>query len=748
MRWAQINGQGTSAQLVAYGNDEKGLLLGVNGATPLASAPTNGSNGQPGGTSHHATNASGGSPTATDPSGRVYYPALYITNVTAHPLSGGTGVGDFQNGGTPRNLSGGQPFIDDVFGAWSTATVSGANYTVTPPASKNDWNLGTGSDAPVGTTFAAMGDEGYGTEVRWNAGNLTDSDGHALQPGNTYRIQVLEHDGDQNKTGGDAGEFCVQLKIPGSPGIKVVKTQRIDSTGSFTHNPVFGKIGDTVNYRMTVTNTGTISESYTFSDPQCDAGTLVAPAPPGNTTLTAGQSVVWTCSHILNASDKASGFTNAACAATGALQSCDTVIAHVPAITLVKVQRIGSSGSFTHNDVTGGVGDTDNYQMKVTNTGDTSLVLDFTDANCDGGTLSGPSPALVNNTLAKGASVLYTCSHVLAAGDQPYVNTANVTGTAPNGQKVSAHDSVRAFANTPGIQVVKLQRNGTSGTFTHDPITASVGDTIYYEIQVTNTGNVPLTLSLSDPHCDAGTIQGPISISGSLNGSTLAAGGVAQYTCWHVAQVGDIPQYTNTAVVTGQPPTGPPVHGTDIVVANITQPGIQVLKLERDANSGGSFTTGPITVNVGRPGHYILHTIEYEIQVTNTGSEPLKLTLDDPHCDAGTIQGPAVITGTLSGNVLSPGGEAQYTCSHNLVKSDPARFTNTATVIGKPPTGPPVSGTSSVTVKKHSQPQAKKVCRTPSGRLIHYRGHRKPKACHKRRQPPPRPPRHPRGFTG
>src|SRR2546423_9971852 len=34
MRWAQINGQGTSAQLVAYGNDEKGLLLGVNGATP------------------------------------------------------------------------------------------------------------------------------------------------------------------------------------------------------------------------------------------------------------------------------------------------------------------------------------------------------------------------------------------------------------------------------------------------------------------------------------------------------------------------------------------------------------------------------------------------------------------------------------------------------------------------------------------------------------------------------------------
>jgi len=69
-------------------------------------------------------------------------------------------------------------------------------------------------------------------------------------------------------------------------------------------------------------------------------------------------------------------------------------------------------------------------------------------------------------------------------------------------------------------------------------------------------------------------------------------------------------------------------------------------------------------------------------------------------------------------------------------------------VIGKPPTGPPVSGTSKVTVKKKSQPQAKKVCRVPgTHRVIHYRGNKKPKAC--RRHPPqPRKPRHPQGFTG
>jgi hypothetical protein len=1459
MRWAQINGTGTNAKIVAYGNDEKGLLLGVNGATPMSSATQNGSNGQTGGASYHVSNASGGSTTATDPSGRVYYPALYITNVTAHPLSAnGTGAGDFQNGGTPRNVSGGQPFIDDVFGTWSTATVSGANYTVTPPLDKNDWNLGSNSDAPVGTTFAAMGDEGFGAEVRWNVSHLTDSDGNALQPGNTYRIQIIEHDGDQNKTGGDAGEFCANLSIPGQPGIQVVKKQRIGNTGAFTHDPVFGIVGETVNYQMTVTNTGTISETYTFSDPQCDAGTLAGPTPavqnntlsagqsvvytcshvltgsdkasgftnaacattgalqscdsvlahvpaislvktqrigsagsfthndvsgnpgdtdnyqmkvtntgdtslvlnftdancdggtlsgpspalanntlakgasvlytcshvlsssdapkftntanvvgtapdgtqvnsrdsvnanviltpgiqvvkkqrigntgafthdpvfgkvgdtvnyqmtvtntgnvaesysfsdpqcdagtlagptpavqnntlsagqsvvytcshvltaadtasgftnaacatsgalqscdtviahvpaislvktqrigsagnfthndvtgnPGDTdnyqmkvtntgdtslvlnftdancdsgtlsgptvlsgsysagtktlsaggqllytcshvlsssdaprftntanvvgtapdgtqvsaqdsvnanvqltpgiqvvkkqrigntgafthdpvfgivgetvnyqmtvtntgnvaesysfsdpqcdagtlagptpavqnnTLPAGQSVVYTCSHVLTLSDKASGFTNAACATSGALQSCDTVIAHVPAISLVKTQRIGSAGNFTHNDVTGNPGDTDNYQMKVTNTGDTSLVLNFTDANCDGGTLSGPSPALANNTLAKGASVLYTCSHllsdsdaprftntanvvgtapdgtqvnsrdsvnanvqltpgiqvikkqrigdsgafthdpvfgkvgdtvnyqmtvtntgnvaesysfsdpqcdagtlsgptpavanntlpagqsvvytcshvltasdkasgftnaacatsgalqscdtvishvpaitlhkverigdssfthgpvtgnvgdtvdyqmtvtnsgdttlviaftddqcdsgtlsgpsvlsgvydagtktlssggellytcshVLAAGDQPYTNTASVIGTPPAGAPVSATDSVKAFANTPGIRVIKLQRDGTSGAFTSNPITASVGDTVYYEIQTTNTGNVPLTLSLSDPHCDAGTIQGPVSISGSLNGDVLSPGGVAQYTCWHVVTAGDIPQFTNTAVVTGTPPSGPPVHGTGIVVANITQSAIQVLKLEKDANGSGGFTTGPLTVTEQK-GHYVVHTIDYEIQVTNTGNTPLALSLDDPRCDAGTIQGPIVISGTLSGKVLSPGGQAQYTCSHRYVKSDSATFVNTATVTGTPPSGLPVHGTSHVTVQRKTV-LVKHVCRTPSGRVIHYTGHKKPAACHRH---PSRPPKHPRGFTG
>src|SRR5205823_689399 len=154
------------------------------------------------------------------------------------------------------------------------------------------------------------------------------------------RVQIITHDGDQNKSGGDAGEFCVTLKIPGVPGIKVLKEQSIGGA-PFTHNPVTGNIGDTVNYRMTVTNTGSVSEPYSFSDPQCDANTL---SPAGTSgTLGVGQSVVYTCSHVLNSSDTTSGFTNAACARSGQLQSCDHVHVDVPGMSVLKLAAVRCS---------------------------------------------------------------------------------------------------------------------------------------------------------------------------------------------------------------------------------------------------------------------------------------------------------------------------------------------------------------------------------------------------------------------
>ena len=51
--------------------------------------------------------------------------------------------------------------------------------------------------APPGTLTKA---EAFGTEVRWDI---------RLEAGHNYRFQVMVHDGDQNKVGGDSGEACV-----------------------------------------------------------------------------------------------------------------------------------------------------------------------------------------------------------------------------------------------------------------------------------------------------------------------------------------------------------------------------------------------------------------------------------------------------------------------------------------------------------------------------------------------------------
>jgi hypothetical protein len=132
---------------------------------------------------------------------RPMFPALFITDVTADPTSR---AGDWQFGGTPIG-----PHA--VYGTWKAAvktvdkTKNPPVVTVTPdadPATKNNWNLGSGDPAPAG-----LANEGYGAEIVWNVDAL------GLIEGHVYRVQVMVHDGDQNNTGGDAGESCATVFI-------------------------------------------------------------------------------------------------------------------------------------------------------------------------------------------------------------------------------------------------------------------------------------------------------------------------------------------------------------------------------------------------------------------------------------------------------------------------------------------------------------------------------------------------------
>ena len=125
----------------------------------------------------------------------------------------------------------------------------------------------------------------------------------------------------------------------------------------------------------------------------------------------------------------------------------------------------------------------------------------------------------------------------------------------------------------PGFSIQKLQKiAGGSGPFTTSTLTSGhVGQTVDYEIVVTNTGNVPLTFSnFTDPHCDEGTI------TGGPGANPVAAGASTTYLCDHVLSEADLAEgtYSNTATETGTPPEGagaPITHTSNTVVVKVTE---------------------------------------------------------------------------------------------------------------------------------------------------------------------------------
>jgi hypothetical protein len=184
-------------------NDEHAMTLGVRevavkstSGTTTTDYPVTALATDPGSSTSPQTGSNMliGDQSGLDPSLRPMWPSLFITDISTDPTSRS---GDWQMGGVPTAPNA-------IFGSWKAAvrtvdnTKSPSVVTITPDADpmKNNWTLGTGADTPP----SGLSNEGYGAEARWNV---------QLLPGHSYRLQVLVHDGDQNKGGGDSGEACV-----------------------------------------------------------------------------------------------------------------------------------------------------------------------------------------------------------------------------------------------------------------------------------------------------------------------------------------------------------------------------------------------------------------------------------------------------------------------------------------------------------------------------------------------------------
>ena len=145
----------------------------------------------------------------------------------------------------------------------------------------------------------------------------------------------------------------------------------------------------------------------------------------------------------------------------------------------------------------------------------------------------------------------------------------------------------------PAYTIQKQQKiDGSGASYTTSTLTGNVGQTVLYQMAVTNTGDTSLTFSnFTDAHCDAGTI------AGGPGSSPVAAGSSTTWTCRHVLSTADqtAGSYSNNATVTGTPPGGSEITQTsNTVVVTLSapthHPGFSIVKQQR-------IVTGGTTVN-------------------------------------------------------------------------------------------------------------------------------------------------------
>jgi uncharacterized repeat protein (TIGR01451 family) len=340
---------------------------------------------------------------------------------------------------------------------------------------------------------------------------------------------VTQHDVDSGGTNDIATVACTdrygqpctpsnpsKTHIPSSPAPAV----SIDKTGTVTPgaDQNGAKVGDSIQYKYTVTNIGNVDEpTVTVSDPTDGTVVCPVPSPPG---LAPGASETCTAvkTHTVTQADVDAGqivdTATAGCKDTLG-EACPpsnvakVVIDTVNAMPSTSIQKIANASTGDQTPIT--VGETIQYSYYVTNTGNVTIKsVSVTDPT--GGAVTCPTPSAPG--LAPGHSV--TCK-----GNTPYtvtqtdVNAGSVTDTATSGCTDVRGDQCPppppSKVTVPGNPDPKvgIDKAGTV-TPSADQGDLKVGDTIAYTYTVTNIGNTDLTtLSVSDPTIGAVTCPAP-----------------------------------------------------------------------------------------------------------------------------------------------------------------------------------------------------------------------------------------------
>ena len=264
---------------------------------------------------------------------------------------------------------------------------------------------------------------------------------------------------------------------------------------------------------------GSFTQSCNSGNSCGDSGTLVCTPPQSNVS---GSSVINTAT--VTDSQNVTGSSTASTAVTA-----------VPNVSIVKT--VTSVGGVSGDPSATYAGETIDYQIVVTNTGDEALTnVIVTDATL--GTTLGAIASL-----AVGASVAYTAAMAVTQAEINGGNTITNTAIVTDSQAVSASSTAStSVSQLSGISIVKSVTSvgGVAG----DPVATHAGEAIDYSIVVTNTGNETLTNVLVKD-TTLGTTLGTL--------ASLAVGASVTYTATQTVTSAELSSggpVTNTATVT------------------------------------------------------------------------------------------------------------------------------------------------------------------------------------------------------
>src|SRR6185295_6860529 len=419
--------------------------------------------------------------------------------------------------------------------------------------------------------------------------------------------------------------------------------------------------GETIEYTITVANTGNANLTNVVLDDVFAGGATLISGDDGDNVLEAGETWVYSADYVVTQADLDAGgtLTNVAGITTDetARQTDDatSTVAQSKILHLEKDATVADGTADSTSDVI-------NYTLAVTNTGNAAIagvVVDDPFTTNEAPVLAGAfnvGDTDQDNLLDVGETWTYTASHQVTqaeldsngGGDGVLENTATVTG---DGATPDSDDASVPVVQSPSLTIVKDLTNPD------DAVVDTAGETIEYTITVANTGNIDLTnVVLVDVFAGGATL-----VSGDLNNnSILETTETWVYTADYVVTQADLnagATLVNVATVdTDQ--TSPRQDNATSTVAQS-----KILHIEKDA------TVADGTANSTSD------TIAYTYTVTNQGNAAIAgvVVTDDNRTPGNTSDdfNPSFTGGDIDGDGLLDVGETwTYTASHQVTQAE------------------------------------------------------------------------------